>query len=59
MESETAAREAEILRREAREILRRNVSATQLIEAALVQYGPGRQPMVDVLLDVRNALRRR
>ena len=43
----------------AREMLRREKTAERLIEAALVEYGASRHPLVDALLDVRNVLRAR
>lgn len=45
------------LRRVARHLRQRTDVAIRLIEVALIEHGASRHPLVDTLLDVRNALR--
>jgi hypothetical protein len=45
------------VRREARYLMERQRTAIRLIEAALMTHGSSRHPLIDSLLDVRNALR--
>ncbi len=49
--------EQDELRRAARYLKQRNDIAVKIVEVALVAHGASRHPLVDALLDIRNALR--